>query len=115
MKAKELAKILLENPEFEVKACFVDASKCDVDHPWPEYKNCDVSGIADVGHSSRVIILDLDASAVRCKDCGNSTECKSVSRLELYENNYDVRFCEKEKKVVCGTHYCGYGERKTQE
>lgn len=49
---------------------------------------------------------------VRCKDCELSSEPKSVSRLELYINNYDVRFCEKEQKIVCGTHFCSYGTPK---
>ena len=52
---------------------------------------------------------------VRCKDCKLSTESKSVSRYDLYCNNYDVRFCEKEQKIVCGTHFCSYGERKDAE
>ena len=48
---------------------------------------------------------------VRCKKCKYSSEPKQVSRLELYSKNYDVCFCEKEQKIVCGTHFCGYGER----
>ncbi len=49
---------------------------------------------------------------VRCKDCKLSSEPKAVSRLDLYSNNYDVRFCQKEQKLVCGTHFCSYGEAK---
>ncbi len=49
---------------------------------------------------------------VRCKDCNLSSEPKSVSRYDLYCNNYDVRFCEKEQKMVCGTHFCSYGEER---
>lgn len=48
---------------------------------------------------------------VRCKDCKLSSEPKTVSRYELYCNNYDVRFCVKEQKIVCRTHFCSYGER----
>lgn len=48
---------------------------------------------------------------VRCKKCKYSSEPKQVSRLELYSNNYDVCFCEKEQKIVCGTHFCSHGER----
>ena len=49
---------------------------------------------------------------VRCKDCKLSSKPKSVSRYDLYCNNYDVRFCERDNKIVCGTHYCSYGKRK---
>ena len=52
---------------------------------------------------------------VRCKDCNKSSEPTSVSRYDLYCNNYDVRFCERDKKIVCGTHFCGYGEKKERE
>lgn len=51
---------------------------------------------------------------VRCKNCKLSSEPKSVSRLELYCNNYDVRFCEKEQKIVCGTHFCSHGTPKEE-
>ena len=60
MKAKDLAELLLENPDFEVKGCYVDTSKCDIDHLWPEYNIFTISGIADVGYSEKVIILDYD-------------------------------------------------------
>ena len=49
---------------------------------------------------------------VRCKDCIQSSEPKSVSRLELYCSNYDVVFCKKDGRNVCGTAFCSYGERK---
>ena len=48
---------------------------------------------------------------VRCRDCKSSSEPKTVSRLGLYCNNYDVRFCEKEQKIVSANHFCSYGER----
>lgn len=60
MKAKDLAELLLKNPDFEVRGCYVDTSRCDVDHLWPEYNWFDISGIADVGYSDKVIILDCD-------------------------------------------------------
>lgn len=49
---------------------------------------------------------------VRCKDCKLSSEPKAVSRYNLYCNNYDVYYCEKEQKIVCGTHFCGYAKPK---
>lgn len=49
---------------------------------------------------------------VRCKDCKLSSEPKTVSRYDLYCNDYDVYYCEKEQKIVRGTHFCSYGERK---
>lgn len=49
---------------------------------------------------------------VRCKDCKSSSEPTSVSRHDLYCNNYDVCYCEKEQKIVCGTHFCSYGTPK---
>lgn len=48
---------------------------------------------------------------VRCKDCKLSSEPKTVSRYDLYCNDYDVYYCEKEQKIVHGTHYCSYGEK----
>lgn len=35
---------------------------------------------------------------VRCEDCMHSSQSKSMSRLELYCNNYDVLSCDKEQK-----------------
>lgn len=62
MKAKELAELLMKNPEFEVKAYFVDTSDCNWDSGklYPEYHTLDVSGIADIGYSDKVIVLDLE-------------------------------------------------------
>lgn len=57
MKAKELANKLLENPDFDVKATFVDYFSSD---KWPRYHNLKITGIADIGYSDKVIILDLD-------------------------------------------------------
>lgn len=56
MKAKELAEKLLEHPDFEVKAIHL--------HPsigWGlTMEKYNVSGIADVGYSDGVAVLDLD-------------------------------------------------------
>lgn len=60
MKAKDLAELLLEHPDFEVVGCYADTSKCDVNHPWPDYMKFDISGVADIGYSDKVIVLDCD-------------------------------------------------------
>lgn len=56
MKAIELAEKLLEHPDFEVKAIYL--------HPsigWGlTMEKYNVSGIADVGYSDGVAVLDLD-------------------------------------------------------
>lgn len=56
MKAKELAEKLLKNPEFEVKASHL--------HPsigWGlTMEKYTVNGLADVGYSDGVVVLDLD-------------------------------------------------------
>lgn len=57
MKAKELAGLLLQNPDFDVKVCVV--SKTTIDSPWPHYDFFDVDDIADVGYSSKEIVLGL--------------------------------------------------------
>lgn len=56
MKAKELAEKLLENPDFDVKAVFVDYFSGG---SWPKHHTLKVCGIADIGHSDKVIVLDL--------------------------------------------------------
>lgn len=60
MKAKDLATLLLEHPDFEVVGCYVDTSRCDIEHLWPEYKTLNISGVADIGHSDKVIVLDCE-------------------------------------------------------
>ena len=59
MKAGDLAKLLLEHPDFEVNAIYADTANCNQEHVWPDYHSCTVTGIADIGHSSQVIVLDL--------------------------------------------------------
>jgi len=57
MKARELAAKLMENPDFDVKACnsHIDDSTYGftVDH-------FSVNGIGDIGYSDGVIILNLE-------------------------------------------------------
>ena len=59
MKARELAEQLMQNPDFEVQAMFVDHDSKG-DNAWPNYQTLSVDGIADVGHSSKVILIDFN-------------------------------------------------------
>lgn len=56
MKAKELAELLLEHPDFEVKGIFVNYFSGDM---WPKYHTLAICGIADIGYSEKKIILDM--------------------------------------------------------
>ena len=61
MKAKELAELLLEHPDFEVKIIFATPGTCTSEHhPWPNYHTVDVIGIGDVGYSSKQMFLEID-------------------------------------------------------
>ena len=55
MKAKRLAELLLEHPDFEVRAGYLYCGESQ----WPQYSSYDIDGVADVGHSDKVIVLDL--------------------------------------------------------
>ena len=57
MTAKELAEELLKHPDFKVKGLFVDWYS-DGPH-YPEYCDFHINGIADIGYSDKVIVLDL--------------------------------------------------------
>ena len=56
MTAKELAEELLKHPDFKVKGVFIDYFSSS---KWPEHHSLKVCGIADIGYSDKVIILDL--------------------------------------------------------
>ena len=56
MTAKELAEELLKHPDFKVKGTFIDNFTIS---QWPQYHTLNVCGIADIGHSDKVIVLDL--------------------------------------------------------
>lgn len=59
MKAKDIAEQLLKYPDFDVEFDM----RTDVhtyDYPWPEYTTFKVTGIADIGHSSKVIALEVE-------------------------------------------------------
>lgn len=53
MKARELAELLLEYEDFEVQFNFTDGYS-----KFPNIRNFEVTGVADVGHSGKVIILE---------------------------------------------------------
>jgi hypothetical protein len=58
MKAKELAEKLMEYPYFDVECLFADTSGASADDVFIDYRSIDVIGIADIGYSDRVIVLD---------------------------------------------------------
>ena len=54
MKAKELAELLLKNPDFEVETCLVYYDR----HSWSsECKDFIIDGISDIGYSEQIIQL----------------------------------------------------------
>ena len=58
MKAKDLIKVLEKNPDFEVKTSI---SKRD-DSDWGFHvETYSVTALTDIGHSDRVIILNMEA------------------------------------------------------
>lgn len=60
MKAKELAEQLLQYPDFDVEFDIV-ARRATVDHPWADYISYRACGISDIGHDSKVIVLEVEA------------------------------------------------------
>lgn len=57
MKAKDLAKLLLEYPEFEIETCITYPDGSNYGMGCLTHK---VTGIDDIGYSSKVIILGLE-------------------------------------------------------
>lgn len=57
MKAKELAELLLQYPDFDVQVSCLTGG-CTLEHPYPEYTVYSVEGIEDIGHSNKVICLE---------------------------------------------------------
>lgn len=58
MKAKELAEELLKHPDFDVELIYMTFERDGIHTPFPDIYNYKIKGIADVGHSDKVIILD---------------------------------------------------------
>ena len=55
MKAKELAEELMKYPDFEVEFTHMEFH---IHTPFPDIYNYTITGIGDIGHSDKVIILD---------------------------------------------------------
>jgi len=58
MKAKDLIKILSEHPEFEIEACYVSEPKQG--DKFLNISKFKVDDVADIGYSSKVILLNLE-------------------------------------------------------
>lgn len=58
MKAKELAEELLKHPDFDVELSYMTFKRDGIHTPFPNIYNYKIKGIADIGHSDKVIILD---------------------------------------------------------
>lgn len=58
MKAKDLAKELLEHPDFEVEFIYMTFKRDGIHTPFPDIYSYKITGIADIGHSDKTIILD---------------------------------------------------------
>lgn len=48
---------------------------------------------------------------VYCKDCKYSSE-PQASRLTLYENNYEICYCNVFDKNLPNEFFCGFAERR---
>lgn len=58
MKAKELAEELLKHPDFDVELTYMTFKRDGIHTPFPDIYNYKIKGIADIGHSDRIIVLD---------------------------------------------------------
>ena len=56
MKAKELADELLKNPDFDVELIYMTYEHDDT--TFPDVYKYNIKGIADIGYSDKVILLD---------------------------------------------------------
>lgn len=60
MKAKDLAEELLKDPDFDVELIYM-AFECDgIPTTFPDVYKYKINGIADIGYSDKVILLDGD-------------------------------------------------------
>jgi len=58
MKAKELADELLKHPDFDIELTYMTFKHDGIHTPFPILYNYKIKGIADIGYSDKVIILD---------------------------------------------------------
>ena len=59
MKAKELAEELLKHPDFDVELIYMTFERDGI--LFPDIYKYKIKGIADIGYSDKVIILDGEA------------------------------------------------------
>lgn len=57
MKAKDVAKILMSNPEFEVELCLTTPCDTGCGVSFERFK---INGLEDIGYSDQVLILDIE-------------------------------------------------------
>lgn len=58
MKAKDLADELLKHPDFDIELSYMTFKRDGIHTPFPDVYNYKITGIADIGYSDKVIILD---------------------------------------------------------
>lgn len=58
MKAKELAEELLKHPDYDVEFIYSTFIQDGIHTPFPDIYSYKITGVADVGHSDKVIVLD---------------------------------------------------------
>ena len=58
MKAKELAEELLKHPDFDVELTYMTFKRDGMHTQFPDVYNYKITGIADIGYSDKIIILD---------------------------------------------------------
>ena len=58
MKAKELAEELLKHPDYDVEFVYSTFIRDGIHTAFPDVYSYKITGIADVGYSDKVIILD---------------------------------------------------------
>lgn len=68
MKAKELAALLMEHPDFEAVALCTDKSMSRKDNGYIGYERFTFSGIADIGADDKEVIvkITIDRTEMRC-------------------------------------------------
>lgn len=58
MKAKELAEELLKHPDFNVELTYMSFKRDGIHIAFPDIYNYKIKGVADIGYSDKIIILD---------------------------------------------------------
>ena len=58
MNAKELAEELLKYPDFDVELTYMAFKRDGIHTPFPDIYTYKIKGIADIGHSDKIIVLD---------------------------------------------------------